>query len=79
LRRLVNVQVAGSGGGEVEREVEGFGTSLVAELVSEGRWSSDGKLRSWSTTCEPRKPQPPTTRTVPRDIVREVILISWGV
>ena len=63
----------------------GVGVSLDAELVDEARLFSEGKFRSWSTTCEPRKPQPPTTRTVPRDIVREVIsmdvvvAMSWSV
>ncbi|KAL1997758.1 hypothetical protein VTN02DRAFT_869 [Thermoascus thermophilus] len=31
-----------------------------------------GKLSSWSTMCEPTKPQPPTTRTVPSSMVRWV-------
>ena len=43
---------------------------LDLKFLEEGSSSSEGKLRSWSTTCEPRKPQPPTTRTVPSEIVR---------
>ena len=52
------------------------GVALGEAVAEDGRSSSEGKFRRWSTTCEPRKPQPPTTRTVPREIVRVVISIQ---
>ena len=47
--------------------MEWIGLGASAEKDRSGELSSDGKLSSWSTTWPPRKPQPPNTRTVPRD------------
>lgn len=44
-----------------------------------GELSSDGKFRSWSTTWPPTKPQPPNTRTVPRDLDGRVFDIVSGI
>ena len=59
--------------------VEWMGVGASEEKDRSGEFSSDGKLRSWSTTWPPRKPQPPSTRTVPRDFeggVFDIIMLK---
>lgn len=58
------MRVVGSG----REVVEWICLGVSAEKDRSGELSSEGKLSSWSTTWPPRKPQPPNTRTVPRDL-----------
>lgn len=57
-----------------------MGAGEAALKYRSGELSSEGKLRSWSTTWPPRKPQPPKTRTVPRDLeggLAVMMVLSW--